>query len=164
MIPEKQIKNQKQIISESKELKKEKEEEENLFQNRKDILVQIDQDNKNMFYTLCETAENLEVSIDKINLELVSHKDLNIFNNKESNKQKILSKMLKIINRINNIITELDFIGKFLNNLSASNCENLQRLEKKFKYTADLAPEIIEKIQNEINKKNYKLNISILSQ
>ena len=47
--------------------------------SKKDI-DNLDQDNKNMFYTLCETAENLEVSIDKINLELVSHKDLNIFN------------------------------------------------------------------------------------
>ena len=138
--------------------------EENLLQNKKDILAQIDEDNQKMFFNMCETAEKLEISVDKINLELVSHKNMNGVKSKEFNKQKILTEMTKTINRVNYIIVELSLISDLLKSLRLSNCENLPRIEKKFKYASDLAPEIIEIIQNYIKEKNINLSIFILSQ
>lgn len=138
-------------------------EEINSLQNKKDILGQIDQDNKNIFNNICETAEKLEISIDKINIELASYKHNNIINNKEFNKQKILTEMTKTLNRINYITVELNFTKKLIKSLKLSNCENLKRIEQKYKYASDLAPEIIEIIQNEFKKKHINLFISILS-
>jgi hypothetical protein len=137
--------------------------EKNLLKNKTDILGQINKDNENIYKNICENAGKLEISIDKINLELVSHKNISLIKKKEFNKQKILSEISKMINRINNIITELNFIRDFLNSLNVSNCKNLLRMEKKFEYASNLAPEIIENIQNEINNKKYKINVSLLS-
>ena len=113
---------------------------------------------------MCNNAEKLEISVDKINLELDSHKNLNAIKSTELNKQKLLTKITKTINRVNNIIVELNLIRDLLNSLRLSNCENLPRIEKKFKYASDLSPEIIEIIQNYIKEKNINLSIFILSQ
>merc|ERR1711957_1165672 len=139
-------------------------EEENLIDNKEDILNEIDKENQNIFSNLCHTAEKLEISLDKLNTELISHKDLNIFKKLEKNKHKLLSKVTKTINRINYITVELNSIGDIYKSLKLSNCENLPSIEKKFKYASDLSPEIIEIIQNYIKEKKINLSIFILSQ
>ena len=140
------------------------EENSNLLENKNDILAQIDEENQKLLNSLCHTAEKLEISIDKLNSELISHKDLTAIKKLEKNKHKLLSKITKTINRINFITIELNSIGDLFNSLKLSNCENISRIEKKIKNANNLSPEIIEIIQNYIQKKNINLSIFILSQ
>ena len=107
------------------------EENSNLLENKNDILAQIDEENQKLLNSLCHTAEKLEISIDKLNSELISHKDLTAIKKLEKNKHKLLSKITKTINRINFITIELNSIGDLFNSLKLSNCENISRIEKK---------------------------------
>ena len=53
--------------------------------NKNDILAQIDEENQKLLNSLCHTAEKLEISIDKLNSELISHKDLTAIKKLEKN-------------------------------------------------------------------------------
>merc|ERR1712151_947580 len=99
------------------------------------------------------TAVVLENSLDKLHKELLSHRDLSKIKRLEKNKHKLIAKITKTINRINYITVELNSIGDLFNTLRLSNCDNLGRIERKFKFTSDLSPEIIEIIQNYIKEK-----------
>jgi len=113
---------------------------------------------------MCAMSESLEVSIDKINLELDSLKNLREIKTSNLNKQKILIKFAKLINRINYITVELTLIEDLIKTLKLSNCESLERLNRKFEHANETAPQIIQNIQDFLKNKNFSLSIFILSQ
>jgi len=106
----------------------------------------------------------LENSIDKIVYELNSLKNFKEKLSLNLNRQKILIKSAKIINRINLITVELNLLEDIIKTLKLSNCDSLPIIINKFQYARHLAPEMIQNIQDYLKNKDYSLSIFILSE
>lgn len=106
----------------------------------------------------------MENSIDKIVYELNSLKNFKEKLSLNLNRQKILIKSAKIINRINLITVELNLLEDIIKTLKLSNCDSLPIIINKFQYARHLAPEMIQNIQDYLKNKDYSLSIFILSE
>lgn len=130
---------------------------------KSDFLNEIDKNTEDILINICEISKSLENSIDKINNELISLKNFKDKFNMALNKQKILIKSAKIINKINIITVELNLIEDIIKTLKLSNCNSLSKILTKFENASQSAPEIIQDIQDYLKNKDYSLSIFILS-